>query len=207
MNCQQYRQQLDECDSASINPALRDEIQAHLAQCPECRKLQQLDQQWQQALRESTPAIPAKDDDFTNAVLDRAQAMSHLDRTTEEGIPDAPREPVVFSFHRHWLPLSLAALLALGLLSGLWYNLSQNQAPGNFRNASAASPVPGEVFGQLVRNMQTQWSVQPQALLDGMQDVIIAPDWRTWLGDVPGVIPDPADFFTPEMQHESPKNL
>ncbi len=248
MNCEQYRQILDEGSLSELPPAVQAAFHAHRLQCPECDRLYQLDQTWQNALREdqgnsrwmdltsrdregavstridttgrplphgrgSSMRLPLREDvadtnldsaTFTQAVLQRVDAPVSDDQafiTLTNARTQTNDEPVALSFRKHWLPVSLAAAIALGLLSGLWYQLAQKPPTLPLNNPMAQQPAAvqgsGAAMVSLVRTVQGQWVSQPLAMIDGMPVVRLQVDWQVMLERVPHLLPDPARFTDP----------
>ncbi len=194
MNCEQYQRILDEGTLSEQPPSLLTAFHAHRAQCPDCDQLYQLDQSWQQALR----------DDVSGHGLDSASFAQRVMAAVQKQAVDKPvveHEPVALNFRRHWLPVSLAAAIALGLLSGLWYQLAQKppstSPPHTMTQQPAHAQGSGAAMVSLVRSVQGQWVTQPLALLDGMPEHRLQVDWQTMLKRVPSLLPDPARLTHP----------
>jgi anti-sigma factor RsiW len=109
MNCSTIQTRLSAFADGELSPALRSEIEAHLALCADCRRLLADGDRLWLALEDSNPPRPRPD--FTQAVLRKV--------TTQSG------SGIFIDRIRAWArllpaPAALAAMVVLGLLLGGW---------------------------------------------------------------------------------------
>ena len=143
-HCDEYLELISASLDGALSPAQQEALEAHLAQCPQCKALYEELSAVHSALAELPPVeVPAG---LTGRIMDAVAA--------EKVVPFAPAKPKKTSSHwQRWL--SSAAVLALVLL-GTWA-----WRPWESRSQSAKAPMAAEAQSVDDTQADTGRRIQP----------------------------------------------